>query len=389
MLFTNDLQLLIELYPNLSWNWKDISWNPNMTINMVIEHADEDLNWHQLSMNIPWSDIKKHPELPWVEYMVLRNKTICVDDIINTNVAYWDVLSLNIKTTIDVVLAHLDKPWDWEQFSANSNITPAIVKAHPTLPWKMRGFSANPNWSVHNIDLNGNIDWWCVSYKAKSDILLANPDKKWLWLFASSLVDVTQEILDFHGISWTGVSCNKSLTWELLAANKNKPWDWRNLSRILPLSMTPTLAPSIYPDAPLNYEYLSVNINLTWEMVVANPDKQWDWEQLSMHPNIPYNIIRDYPNLPWQWASVVLNPSITWRIIRDDPNLIHCKIPYNKFAFSEHGRRIRITKHYVQKWRHIIRRNAYRRYQANFIHVLDHLKLYVRDKMAGTLRIKK
>jgi hypothetical protein len=35
------------------------------------------------------------------------------------------------------------------------------------------------------------------------------------------------------------------------------------------------------PDKPWNYDYLSYNPNITWDIVATNPDKPWNWSFLS------------------------------------------------------------------------------------------------------------
>ena len=47
---------------------------------------------------------------------------------------------------------------------------------------------------------------------------------------------------------------NPNITWDIVAANPDKPW---------------------------NSCWLSRNPNITWEIMVANPDKPWDWMALS------------------------------------------------------------------------------------------------------------
>ena len=38
-----------------------------------------------------------------------------------------------------------------------------------------------------------------------------------------------------------------------------------------------------HPDKQWNYEDLSRNPNITWEIVQANPDKPWDYDNLSIN----------------------------------------------------------------------------------------------------------
>ena len=48
-------------------------------------------------------------------------------------------------------------------------------------------------------------------------------------------------------------------------------------------------------DKPWDYEYLSENPNITWEIVQQNPDKPWDWSDISRNPNITSDIVINNP----------------------------------------------------------------------------------------------
>ena len=50
------------------------------------------------------------------------------------------------------------------------------------------------------------------------------------------------------------ISCNSNITWEIIQANPDYPWNWYGVS---------------------------CNPDITWEIIQANPDKDWDWMCLS------------------------------------------------------------------------------------------------------------
>jgi hypothetical protein len=39
------------------------------------------------------------------------------------------------------------------------------------------------------------------------------------------------------------------------------------------------------------WEFVSLNINITWDIIKNNPDKEWWCVDLSEHPNITWDII--------------------------------------------------------------------------------------------------
>jgi hypothetical protein len=53
-----------------------------------------------------------------------------------------------------------------------------------------------------------------------------------------------------------------------------------------------------------------------------NPNKKWDWEFISSNPNITWEIIEANLDLPWSWDYISQNPNITMEIIEtnlDEP----------------------------------------------------------------------
>ena len=73
-----------------------------------------------------------------------------------------------------------------------------------------------------------------------------------------------------------------------ITRNKDKPWNWNDLSR---------------------------NSNVTWEIVEANLDKPWDWDYLSENPNVTWEIVKENLDKPWSWNGLSRNPNITSEIV--------------------------------------------------------------------------
>ena len=46
----------------------------------------------------------------------------------------------------------------------------------------------------------------------------------------------------------------------------------------------------------------------------------WDPYNVSLNPNITWDIILDNPQYPWDRDGLSLNPNITWDIIEQNPN---------------------------------------------------------------------
>ena len=57
----------------------------------------------------------------------------------------------------------------------------------------------------------------------------------------------------------------------------------------------------------LEFDYLSNNPIVTWNIIQANPDKDWDWNGISRNSNITWDIIQANPDKNWDWYSISCN----------------------------------------------------------------------------------
>ena len=72
------------------------------------------------------------------------------------------------------------------------------------------------------------------------------------------------------------------------------------------------------PEKPWDWNMLSSNPNITWDIVQKNLDKSWNWSSLSININITWDIIKSHPEIRWKFVS--FNPNITTDIILKNPD---------------------------------------------------------------------
>ena len=60
-----------------------------------------------------------------------------------------------------------------------------------------------------------------------------------------------------------------------------------------------------------------MNNQILNQLFKDNPNRNCDWEKLSHNPNITWDIIKDNPDKPWSWLSISCNPNITPEIIKE------------------------------------------------------------------------
>lgn len=172
--------------------------------------------------------------------------------------------------------------WVPAQLASNKNITYEIVKNNP---------SANERLNNAVLDLLEQkvLD---LLEQIKSDrrpkiYYIDGSDSK------LTLDDIIAEERKLNkDINYRHLSCSYEVTWEMIKANPQIPWD---------------------------YKYVSMNPNIVWDAVVANPDEAWDYSWLSVNDNITWEIICSNPEKPWDYESIsALNQNISWEIFNND-----------------------------------------------------------------------
>jgi hypothetical protein len=62
-----------------------------------------------------------------------------------------------------------------------------------------------------------------------------------------------------------------------------------------------------FPENFLHFDMLSRNPNITWDIIQANLDKPWNFEWLSKNPNITWEIVQANPDKHWSYSMLSQN----------------------------------------------------------------------------------
>ena len=126
--------------------------------------------------------------------------------------------------------------------------------------------------------------------------------------------------IDWHdNINWSCMSMNPNITWDIIQANITKPWDWYSLSSH-PNITWDIIQANLNKNILWDWSQISINPNITWDIFKNNRDFPWYWPNLSRNPNITWEIIESNLDYPWYWPHVSQNPNITWDIIKANPD---------------------------------------------------------------------
>ena len=226
----------------------------------------------------------------------------------------WDAISHKIKG--NTVLEHPDLPWNW--FSLSQRIPMDMIIQHPDLPWDGDGICMNPTQqkymklmkvdspiTIQQINLlcqYTDIDIWDYIQEYQS------PD--WNQFHVSIRPEITWERIQSNNSiwDWDGVSMNPNITIDLILEFPDKPWNWNYLSHRMSVEVI-----QMYPDLPWDWGILSNHMVIPdTKLLHTYPDKPWDWGILCLHPSITPLIIEQFPDKPWDWYILSSHPNMNW-----------------------------------------------------------------------------
>ena len=113
------------------------------------------------------------------------------------------------------------------------------------------------------------------------------------------------------------LSMNPNLSWEIVKSNPDKPWNYRWMCS------NPIITWDIIQNNNFKWDYyhLSSNPNITWDIVKNNLDKPWDFEVLSYNDNITIDIINNNKDFDWDYEMLSSNINITWDIVKSNKHI--------------------------------------------------------------------
>ena len=213
------------------------------------------------------------------------------------------LLSQNPNITWKFICENPQISWNWRAISEHSNITWKIIKNNPDKPWNYTSVSRNQNITWNIIKNNLNFNWcW--------DFISYHRNITW-----EDMNDIFQNYNNTISLSMSGISMNPNITCEIVKNNLNLEWDWYYLSYNKNLKIDFVKEHS---DKMWNWFGISQNSNITWKNICENPQLPWDWISVGENPNISWEIIRDNHTECWGWLNISQNPNVTWEIINSN-----------------------------------------------------------------------
>lgn len=125
----------------------DIACRTAYIMNNIIAYFGRDEGLGIISAHVPWYIISQNIHLKWDWKCISFNKDITLDIVKQHLEKDWDWfwISANPMVTWEVVLENPELPWDWKGLSNNDNITYEIKALNSNCPWvKKESFFVPP-----------------------------------------------------------------------------------------------------------------------------------------------------------------------------------------------------------------------------------------------------
>jgi len=235
----SELEKILLAYPNKKWNFKDLSMNPNISLNFIINNPQFKWNYKSLC---------EHPLLT-IEF-IKKNKLnksnlamnlylspeylISINDDLDDLEDLVDILHDNKLLSVEFIKNNLHLDWNWGNLVYNPAITVSDIKNNPDLPWRV-GHYIDPDGGYHSHDEDGAYPLKEFVYPEIIDykIKLNNKLKK------EKLDIIHKKIpdnLESTTIIWDGKTINintehnGNLTFDIIQNNPQYKWDFRQIS---------------------------------------------------------------------------------------------------------------------------------------------------------------
>lgn len=169
-----------------NWSYSSLVQNPSISIETMLENPQVNWQWrlYPYRANFSWADVEKYPDIPWnwPDLSYIANDEI-MEKYPHAPWNWIDVSGSDI--TWKYISRNLDKDWAWEILARNETITFEIADSLPFDSHIWKGFSSNPNnsWEIVIRNIRNPWDWEEISYGhfKDKDHWVWNGGRGWIW----------------------------------------------------------------------------------------------------------------------------------------------------------------------------------------------------------------
>ena len=209
------------------------------------------------------------------------------------------------------------------------NTLELLYNKYPNNKWSPISLSHNTSLTFNMIINNKNLNWdWChLSRTVDWKYIKKYPDLNW---------------------RWDCVSLNQTISWSIIEKHLHLPWCWDSLTYhpcvTFDIIMKCNKMQKKKGYNRLNIEYISMNPNITWDIIQKHPEIKWNYMMLTKNKNISIDCIFENMHLHWSWIDVSRDERLTWKYIVKKQKSDN---PWSDIEWRY------ISKHPNVKWEHI------------------------------------
>jgi hypothetical protein len=249
----------ITRFPNIEWNFKKLSYHPNLTLSTLEHFHDKQWDFYNgvsRNKNWNWSWVRYYPNKNWNWSVFSESLYFRWEWVYELPNKSWDWCMLSDSATIDILERFQDKPWNWFKLTLSENIPVKDMIDHPYFPWKIndllftyiddeeirflrfyRSHYDENAWIDHTIHtpwsiIKNNLDLpWNVKYITIIDTF-EDSDVRYLYDLKGWNMDYMSEVLSIDIIS----KCS-DLKWNYEIVSKKSNLNYKKLNTMTGLNM--------------------------------------------------------------------------------------------------------------------------------------------------------
>ena len=243
--------------------------------------------------------------MKYLPLYVEHNVNMCWKYYIENPDLFQDYPSTATNVTISIVANHPELDWHWVNISRYMFVNQRILETYGHLPWSYSWLSTNPFVTL--------------------ELAEKFPDKPWQRIF----IDYSKD--EYSWEEYLELSENNSLVIEHV--------NFKDMKKIHPP----------IPEHTPHKWLISCNKTVTWEMVQENPEVEWDYMFLGKNSTIAFETILANLDKPWDFVWVSCNESITWKNVREHPEMSWDYMNLSSSVTMDKERRLYTLKR-LQEW---------------------------------------
>jgi hypothetical protein len=212
----------LDLYPNIQWDFCEIAKVTNKGFYLetrndprwtretlsfvrwdVFDLIDDGLGWNfqRLSKNLHLR--ANHLRMPGDWNLVLASRTVPLEDIFDNPSIEWNYDTVGSRSDIscEIIEQHSELPWPWDGFERNYWFSYKLVCALPDKPWNFQSIVDRLEPEAVNNFVNrlgeylSNVSLQYVTQHASVSTIKKNPRLNWDWRYISRSLPISSSDL--------------------------------------------------------------------------------------------------------------------------------------------------------------------------------------------------